>query len=397
MIEQLHLKNIQKHTELTVNFAPGITVLYGDTESGKTSTLRGLLWAMTNNESGDVLVNHHAKPKTCSATVTVDGNTVVRSWGAKLNTYALNGSEFKSFKTTVPSDIAELFNLSPVAVQSRRDLPFMVYYKASENAAQFAEMLDIVEIQRTVTNSNALVKTAEKTLESLEAEYAVAESVMRDLELVQEAKVAYNQITEVKEKVARCTHLLEGITKQADMFHMQASRKQELSSGIEAVKAWKPIEDIVTKVNASRGALKSILALVASYTEAGKTVTTAKQLLAVREDFGKLTCHTLKRKEVADATDRLKSLFVRISQASAVMKRYTLYDKAGQELKTLQAAKHVVKVQEAKIATVQEYVARIKNAEQRLAAAKTEKSDAVKAFESILGVPCPTCGAPIRG
>ena len=46
MIHQVHFKNTQKHKDLTLNFIEGLNVITGSTDSGKTSLLRGLLFAL---------------------------------------------------------------------------------------------------------------------------------------------------------------------------------------------------------------------------------------------------------------------------------------------------------------------------------------------------------------
>lgn len=163
MIEQLKATNLQKHTDITLNFIEGVNVITGPTDSGKTAIFRGLKWVLMNEGDSSKLVKHGTQR--CTVSVTIDGNTVERSYSASSNTYKLNDNLYKSFRTSVPADIAALVNMDAISVQDRRALPFMVYYKGSETAEQFSTMLDLNEIQTVTANTNRYVKKVAEAVE----------------------------------------------------------------------------------------------------------------------------------------------------------------------------------------------------------------------------------------
>lgn len=163
MIEQLKATNLQKHEDITLNFIEGVNVITGPTDSGKTAIFRGLKWVLMNEGDSSKLVKHGTQK--CTVSVTIDGNTVERSYSASSNTYKLNENLYKSFRTSVPADIASLVNMDAISIQDRRDLPFMVYYKGSETAEQFSTMLDLNEIQTVTANTNRYVKKVAEAVE----------------------------------------------------------------------------------------------------------------------------------------------------------------------------------------------------------------------------------------
>ena len=165
MIEQLKATNLQKHEDITLNFIEGVNVITGPTDSGKTAIFRGLKWVLMNDGDSSKLVKHGTQK--CTVTVTVDGNVIERSYSASSNTYKLNDNLYKSFRTSVPGDIALLVNMDTISIQDRRDLPFMVYYKGSETAEQFSTMLDLNEIQTVTSNTNRYVKQTADNVEKL--------------------------------------------------------------------------------------------------------------------------------------------------------------------------------------------------------------------------------------
>ena len=123
-IKSIELVNIQKHKHITLSLS-GINVLIGETESGKTSILRGILWNILNNTSGEKLLNNDGA-KACSVTITCGDDVVSRNWSKTENTYTLNGKKFSAIRTSVPDEVSKLYAVDSVNIQRRRDVPFMV-------------------------------------------------------------------------------------------------------------------------------------------------------------------------------------------------------------------------------------------------------------------------------
>ena len=53
MIKKIQIQNFQSHKETTLKLDPGVNIIVGTTDSGKTSILRALRWVIWNRPSGD--------------------------------------------------------------------------------------------------------------------------------------------------------------------------------------------------------------------------------------------------------------------------------------------------------------------------------------------------------
>lgn len=196
MIEQLKATNLQKHENITLNFIDGVNVITGPTDSGKTAIFRGLKWVLMNEGDSSKLVKHGTQK--CTVSVTIDGNTVERSYSASSNTYKLNDNLYKSFRTSVPADIAALVNMDAISIQDRRDLPFMVYYKGSETAEQFSTMLDLNEIQTVTSNTNRYVKQVAEKVDDAKSKIAKAQEELDFYSDIDEANALLKKYAEDK-------------------------------------------------------------------------------------------------------------------------------------------------------------------------------------------------------
>lgn len=207
MLTRMRIVNIQKHKDLEL-LLDKINVIVGATDSGKTSVLRALTWALTNDDAGENLINNQGA-KSCYVELDADGNVIRRSWSKGKNAYSLNDKEFTTFRTSVPSPIADLLRLDTINIQRRRDLPFMVYFKASDCANQFSEMMDLSEIDSIITNSNKSVKVHADDVEQLKAKKAEIDKELSKYEQLDEAIEAFNALNKLRKSIKEAENKLD--------------------------------------------------------------------------------------------------------------------------------------------------------------------------------------------
>ncbi len=113
---ELALVNFQSHAKSTFNFGPGLNVIVGPSDSGKTAVIRGIRWATKNYPSGDAF----RRLGTTGVAVTMDfsdGQQVVRQrekTGA--NRYLANEQMFEGFGTGVPLEVLEAHGMPDIVI-----------------------------------------------------------------------------------------------------------------------------------------------------------------------------------------------------------------------------------------------------------------------------------------
>ena len=53
MIQKLNIQNFQSHKDTKLEFHPGVNVIIGQSDSGKTAIIRALRWLIWNRPGGD--------------------------------------------------------------------------------------------------------------------------------------------------------------------------------------------------------------------------------------------------------------------------------------------------------------------------------------------------------
>jgi DNA repair exonuclease SbcCD ATPase subunit len=253
MLTRIRIVNIQKHKDLELALDK-INVIVGATDSGKTSVLRALNWALTNDESGENLINNQGA-KSCFVALDADGKIVERSWSKSKNAYSLDDKEFTTFRTSVPEPIKDVLNIADINIQRRRDLPFMVYDRASECASQFSAMMDLSEIDSIIANSNKSVKHHAEQLESAKQRNAEIQAELDSLRSVDDAlfdlqflELTQKEITESEGYLNR----LKTLHKQVSDAHCEFGKVTDPAEAEFAVQLIIELNDEWRKVYSKR-------------------------------------------------------------------------------------------------------------------------------------------------
>lgn len=397
MLEKLKLTNIQKHKALELTFSPGVNVIYGSTDSGKTSILRGLLWVILNRNTGQLLVNNEVQPRVCEVVLTIDGQEITRSWGASNNTYALNGHEFKSFRTSVPSEIATLVNIGSVSIQERRDLPFMVYYKASENAEQFSSMLNITEIQTTITNCNKKVKAVQDAVNAEQEKLIGVNTELTALAGLDDAEKEFHGIQGKVVVAEKQTSLLNAtIRPLIDQFDKATATINTLAPSLEALKTLDALEDRVRVLHGLKAQANSVNEMVATVERTFGTVRKLKHAVVATESLKRLEGLVLAVDSVKERSNQVTALKASAQIAAQLLKTKPLLVEAKTEFERIKiAVDSVLPARKKDLWYLQElgpyFTACVEAAQEAAHLVQTTK----QAWNAVKGSTCPTCGGII--
>ena len=172
MIRTISLKNIQKHSEISVELSPTITVVWGDNGAGKTAFIRALRWICQNRPSVSKMVTRGKDE--ASAKVVTDRGSVARFKTEDKNGYNINGEEFLRVGRQVPAKVKEVIYLGDMNFQTTNDKQFFISKTENERYEYLMEALQLNTALILVKSINIEIKklTAQlKDIEEKEKEY----------------------------------------------------------------------------------------------------------------------------------------------------------------------------------------------------------------------------------
>lgn len=185
MISKLRIRNFQSWPDTEIEFSPGLNVLVGSGDSGKTAlSSRAIRWvqenrirATSNAPMGDAYVSRWAKKTSAKGTVTLLDDcdvTITRPDGSycrrfreaakgkndkEANGYELNGERFTAIGVGVPDAVSQWFNWSEVNVQKQHDQAFLISKGAGEVSAFLNRTVKLDDIDAHISAAASLLRT----------------------------------------------------------------------------------------------------------------------------------------------------------------------------------------------------------------------------------------------
>lgn len=158
MLKSLQLNNFQAHKNLKIEFPPGITVIKGPSDVGKSAVLRALRWLALNDMAGEDFITHGEDEVV--VVLDTDRGKIVRRKGIE-NIYKLDGKVLKSFGAgKVPEIVEQALGLGEINFQKQHDSPFWLSDNAGDVSRQLNAVIDLSVIDLSMANAGLLVRTA---------------------------------------------------------------------------------------------------------------------------------------------------------------------------------------------------------------------------------------------
>lgn len=281
MLARIHLQNFRSHKNTTIELHPGVNVIVGRGQAGKTNIKRGIEWLATNRPLGTKV--HSTWMKKGQVTMvqveTAEGYVLsirkpfgesveykIVSPDGKKNTFNKVGSK-------VPDLVTRILNIGELNVQGQLDLPYMVTSGTGEISRTVNKVLDLeiadgwIKTLDGNRHKNTIARNTLKhqqqsilhaikkyeTLPAIESALVAAEQINMKLRSKQgHADVLHKAINNYTTAQARYNKLM-GMAKAED-FLIQAA---EIAGQIKAYHDFMAIVDRVVGYHASLDKLKA--------------------------------------------------------------------------------------------------------------------------------------------
>ena len=270
MIDSIRIRNIQSHKDTELNLHPGVNVIIGSSNNGKTAVLRALYWSIYNRPLGiDNLCSHWALDdkgnikEEMSVEVRKGENVLVRRKTKNVNQYVLNGNELNAIKTDVPPEVKNFYKLNETNIQRQQDAPFLVSSSSSEVARYFNGIarLDVIDsvlsyAEQTKRKERSSIEDVEKRIEEqdkLHESFAWTEKVGELLDKI-------DRLIEKEESLEKeRTSLIENLVKY-EKYSKEIEELSIVNKGEEYIKVFEKNQEkqelLITDINKMKNDFK---------------------------------------------------------------------------------------------------------------------------------------------
>jgi exonuclease SbcC len=200
MIKKLHIKNFQSHEDTTLEFSPGVNIIVGSSDSGKTAIIRALRWLVWNRPSGDTIRSNWGG-ETC-VTLETEKGTISRIKD-KVDSYVLDAgtgkdSTFKAFGTSVPEEISNFFNINEVNLQQQLDSPFLLSESPGAVASYFNKVANLSKIDTATANVKAWITELTASIKHKETDISTNEEKLKQFEYLSDFEKSVLELEETE-------------------------------------------------------------------------------------------------------------------------------------------------------------------------------------------------------
>ena len=203
MIEYIQLRNFRTHKESELEFCPGVNVIVGDSDSGKTNIMRAIYWLAFGRPSGDSMRRRGANADT-EVTIETAEHQISRIRGNTNNQYIVNDEVFKGFGQTVPPPVSDILNVNELNFMRQMDLPFLFSKTAGEVAQYLNRLINLDIIDSSLSNIKRMHSQAAASASSYQMEI---QRLTHTLESYSWTDDADTDITKLEKKEARVDRL----------------------------------------------------------------------------------------------------------------------------------------------------------------------------------------------
>jgi DNA repair exonuclease SbcCD ATPase subunit len=254
-LKRLYIENFQSHERTEIQFADGLNVLIGPSDSGKSAILRALRWVLFNQPRGTDYIRIGADK--CRVILTMsDGTEIVRERSASVNRYIVrtpDGQErvLEGFGSGVPQEVLNAHNMHPVRLDkdwelsaqfgSQLESPFLLAETGSIRAKSIgrisgAHIMDIA-LRDTMRDRQSLaseIKHVEQEATRLTEALKPYEDLPRLGRELEESEALYQTAVQKEERLSHLKALLQKWQNCREQIAAQRSILQRLRQLPEA-------------------------------------------------------------------------------------------------------------------------------------------------------------------
>lgn len=156
MIQSIEIENVQSHKKSKLDFVPGVNVIIGLSDSGKSAIMRAFKLCITNQPTGEDYRSWWGGDT--AVHIDFDNGQVSRIRKKGFNGYVLNKkTEFVALKTDVPEEIRNFLNMDETNMQFQLDPFFLLSKSPGEVSKYFNKVARLDQIDTATSNINSWI------------------------------------------------------------------------------------------------------------------------------------------------------------------------------------------------------------------------------------------------
>jgi len=266
MIQRLRTRNFQSHKDTDLILHPGVNVIVGQSQNGKSALLRSLMWLKDNRPLGFRFHSWFAKKESTEVEVRVDNISIIKRKTKSKTTYRIadRDLDYKEGRG-VPDEVGKLLNLSELNIQSQLDPFFLITSSPQEIARTFNRMTKVEQADEWNKKLTTRINKTSNEVEFLRKDIEEKELEVNNLPDLRNIKNSYRkmrmmvkELDKMEEEVKSLESLLvdiEATERQLDIYDRDMpvldyeKERMRIEMFEEDKETERELEDVVENIN----------------------------------------------------------------------------------------------------------------------------------------------------
>jgi DNA repair protein SbcC/Rad50 len=187
MIQSVEIENVQSHKKTFLEFVPGVNIIVGLSDAGKSAILRALRYCIKNQPSGEDIRSWWGGDT--SVVATFDNGQISRIRKSGFNGYVLGKSEFVALKSDVPDEVKAFVNMSDTNLQQQLDASFLLSNTSGEVAKYFNKIANLDKIDTATVNVNSWISKLSQDIKYKESDLEANEKKLQEFGFIEKLEI----------------------------------------------------------------------------------------------------------------------------------------------------------------------------------------------------------------
>ncbi len=232
MIKTIEINNFQSHSNTVLEMSPGVNVIKGRSNSGKSSIIRALRWALLNDPSkGDYFVSRFASGKEMTSVGIEfdDESYIVRKKGKGVNGYDLSTGDLPVIGSDLPEEVKSITRMNSINIQDQDEQYYMIKETPGKVAKELNKLVGLDIIDETISRLNKIENENSVELKLLEKDIDEINEGLKNLDFVDKLEKDTEEIEELWKKYEELSKRKNGITHLAEEIESEEECINEIN------------------------------------------------------------------------------------------------------------------------------------------------------------------------
>lgn len=288
MIKSLKIQNFQSHKYSKLELSPGVNVIIGSSDSGKTAIIRALRWVVWNRPSGDTMRSIWGG--NTEVEVVLEKGGIITRWKTnKDNGYRQNNNmSFEALGTNVPEEIIKALNITEINLQYQLDAPFLLSNTPGEVAQHFNRVAKLDKIDSGIQNIQREIRELEQGIKFKTTQVSQQEEELKKFDHLEKFEVEVEVLEMTEKRLISKRNALKELELLCGELQNTNDEIDEYTNILSLEKQVNDIEDNITTVGEKEVELLKLESLVNHIQQVNNNISKGEELLKSYDAVNKI-------------------------------------------------------------------------------------------------------------